>query len=156
MSVPGSNILSQALTALRCDVIQYFKATGRTLNDVGQWVTQFNPALQVYGSFQPVAKKLYEQYGLDLQKSYYIFYSLQRIIDVRRDVSNDRVTYKGEVFQCESNTGWFRQDDWDAVLCCRLDVPQVPINNFGFSSSSAPSGYVNFGNGNFYNTDYPS
>lgn len=150
MSVPSSVILQQALTAIRCAVIQYYRANGRTLNDVGQWLTTHDQPITVYGSFQPVPKKLYEQWGLNLQKSYYIFYSLQKIVDVKRDVSNDQISYNGERFQCESNTGWFRADSWDAVLCCKLDVPIVATNIFGFGSLPAENNNQNFGNGNFY------
>ena len=150
MAVPSSNILSQALTALRCSIIQYFAANGRTTNDVGQWLTTYNQPLTVYGSFQPVPKRLYEQYGLDFAKSYYIFYSLERVIDIKRDVSNDQILYEGERFQCESNTGWFRADSWDAVLCCKLDVPILAMNILGFNSTPEENNYTNFSDGNFY------
>jgi len=150
MAVPSSNILSQALTAIRCEVIQYFAAASRTVNDVGEWLTTYNIPLTVYGSFQPVPKRLYEELGLDLAKSYYVFYSLQRIIDIKRDVSNDQLLYMGERFQCESNTGWYREDGWDAVLCCKLDVPILATNIFGFNTLPQENNYTNFGNGNFY------
>lgn len=145
MTVPGSNLLKSALTVIQRSVIQYYAAQSRTLNDVGQWLTVHAQPFEVYGSFQPVPKRLYEAYGLDLQKSYYIFYSLQPIVDVRRDVSNDQLTYQGERFQCESNTGWFRADGWDAVLCCKLDVPIVATSIFGFGVENQ-----NFKNGNFF------
>jgi hypothetical protein len=117
---------------------------------VGEWLTTYNIPLTVYGSFQPVPKRLYEELGLDLAKSYYVFYSLQRIIDIKRDVSNDQLLYMGERFQCESNTGWYREDGWDAVLCCKLDVPILATNIFGFNTLPQENNYTNFGNGNFY------
>lgn len=150
MAVPSSIILQQALTAIRCEIIQYFVANGRTLNDVGQWLTTYDQPVDLYGSFQPIPKNLYEALGLDFAKSYYNFFTFQRVADLKRDISNDQLQYQGERFQCESNTGWHRQDGWDEVLCCKLDVPITATNIFGFNSIPSENNYVNFGNGNFY------
>ena len=150
MSVPSSDILAQALTAIRCAVIQYRKALSRSLNDVGQWLTVHDQPLDIYGSFQPVPKRLYEQLGLDFQKSYYMFYSLTHIVDIRRDVSNDQIQYNGETFQCESNTDWYSIDGWDAVLCCKVTVPIVATNIFGFNAIPSENTNQSFTHGNFY------
>ena len=120
MSTPGSNILAQALKVIKPQTLQYFKYLGRTVNSVGQYVTAYEPVVNIRGSFQPVDKKLYAQYGLDLQKDYFTFYTLNNLLDITRDVSNDQLGYQGSRYQCESNVEWFTLDKWKAVLCCRL------------------------------------
>lgn len=145
--IPGSNLLRQALTVIARQSLYYYQATGRTVNDIGQQVTTYAARQLVYGSFQPVPKNLYQQFGLDLQKQYFIFYSLNDVIDVRRDVSNDQLQFNGQRFQCESSTEWYALDGWKGVLCCLIDGPTVVTDIFGFNNLTP---YVNFENGNFY------
>ena len=147
MSIPGSNLLQQALRVIARQTVYYFQATGRSLNNVGQQVTSYAPRQTIVGSFQPVPRNLYQQYGLDLTKDYWTFYSLNNLVDIGRDVSNDQIQFNGQRFQCEANNDWYSIDKWKGVLCCLIDVPDVVINVFGFASPS----YVNFNNGNFYN-----
>ena len=119
MTVPGSNLLNQALTVIYRQVITYYLAGTRTQNSVGQWVTPYTSS-NIVGSFQPVPKNLYQAYGLDLQKTYATFYTSNNIIDVARDVSNDQIVYNSQRYQCESNNDWFAQDGWKGVLCCLI------------------------------------
>lgn len=120
MTTPGSNLLRQALTVIFPQVINYYPAIGRSINSVGQYVTLYGAGQLIRGSFQAVPRKLYQQYGLDLQKSYYTFYTLNDLIDVERDVSNDQLTYNGLRYQVESDNDWFAQDGWKGVLCCYI------------------------------------
>jgi hypothetical protein len=120
MTVLGSNLLKQALTVINPQFVTYYKATSRTINSVGQYVTTYDGGTIIRGSFQAVPRKLYEQYGLDLQKSYFTFYTLNDITDVQRDVSNDQLVYANKRYQCESDVDWFVQDGWKGVLCCYI------------------------------------
>jgi hypothetical protein len=120
MTTPGSNLLKQALTVINPQFITYYKAASRTVNTIGQYVTTYASGLLVRGSFQAVPRRLYMAYGLDLQKSYYTFYTLNDMIDVVRDVSNDQLVYNGLRYQVESNNDWFAQDGWKGVLCCYI------------------------------------
>lgn len=120
MNVPGSNLLAQALTVIISQTVSYFQATARSLNDVGQYITTYAEPLSIRGSFQAVPRNLYYQYGLDLQKNYYTFYSLNDIIDIKRNVSNDQIEFNGQRFQCESNNDWFAVDKWKGILCCEI------------------------------------
>lgn len=147
MTTPGSNLLRQALTVILRQNVAYLKANGRSLNNVGQFITTYDPQVVIFGSFQPVPRQLYEQYGLDLQKNYYTLYAPNAIIDIARDVSNDLIKYNGIVFQCESNNDWFAPDGWKGVLCCQLNVPNVVSRIFGFNANNP---YVNFNHGNLY------
>ena len=120
MTVPGSNLLLQALTVINPQYITYYEVTGRTVNSIGQYTTTYAAGVQIRGSFQAVPKNLYQAYGLDLQKSYYTFYSLNNLIDLIRDTSNDQIAYDGKRYQCESANDWFAQDGWKGVLCCYI------------------------------------
>jgi hypothetical protein len=120
MGTPGSNLLKQALTVIVPQTVAYYKALTRTLNSVGQWVTPYDEPVNIRGSFQAVPRNLYEAYGLDFQKNYYTFYTLNDIIDLQRDVSNDQIVFNNQRFQCESNNDWFAVDKWKGVLCCLI------------------------------------
>lgn len=149
MSVPGSNLLRKALTIIAKQAVLYYQVDSRILNDVGQYVTTYLPQVTIYGSFQPMPKNMYEQFGLDLQKTYSIFYTLNNIIDIQRDVSNDQIRFNNDLYQCESNNEWYAQDGWKGVLCCLLKSPAQPGNQFGFNEVPPVNDNENFSHGNF-------
>lgn len=115
--IPGSNLLGQALMAITPQAIAYYRATGRTVNTIGEYITAFAAATTVYGSFQPLSRALYSQYNLDLQKSYYTFYTSSNVIDIERDISSDQIRYNNQIFQCISNNDWYAQDGWKGMMC---------------------------------------
>lgn len=115
--IPGSDLLDDALTIIDSQTVDYYRSTGRTLNDIGQDVPGYADPVQIYGSLQPVPRTLYEQYGLNLQKSYYTFYTSNNVIDVARNVSGDQFVYNGQRYQVESNNDWYSVDGWKGVLC---------------------------------------
>jgi len=120
MGTPGSNLLKQALTVIVPQIVTYYRALPRTTNAIGQYVTTYDTPVDVRGSFQAVPRNLYQAYGLDFQKSYYTFYTLNDIIDLQRDVSNDQIVFNSLRYQCESNNDWFAVDHWKGVLCCLI------------------------------------
>lgn len=115
--IPGGNVLSMAMLVISPQAVQYVQSTGRALNDIGQWVTTYADPVTLYGSFQPVPRKLYEMYGLNLQKSYFTFYVSKNIIDLQRNVSADQLVVGSQKYQCESSNDWYSIDGWDAILC---------------------------------------
>ena len=66
--IPGSNLLSQALTRIAPTEIQWLQFTGRELNDVRQWVSSFADAVTISASVQAVPRSRYKDLGLDFQK----------------------------------------------------------------------------------------
>lgn len=115
--IPGSNILNIALSVIARQTVSYFAFTGRVLNAVGEDIPSYADSVDIVGSLQPVPRILYEQYGLDLQKTYYTFYTSNPVKDVGRDVSGDQFEFGGQRFQVESNNDWYAQDGWKGVLC---------------------------------------
>jgi hypothetical protein len=152
MPIPGQNLLNMALTVIAKQPLTYYQFAGRIQNDIGQDITTYNPPRLIYGSWQPVPRKLYEQYGLDWNRDYFILYTSNNTIDVGRDVSGDQVAFDGQRYQCESNTEWFRLDGWNGILCVHIGDDTEDSKIWGFGSTPANS-YVNFGNGNFMSTD---
>lgn len=144
MPIPGQNLLNMALTVIAKQPMRYYRALGRTLNSVGQDITQYAPVQTIYGSWQPVPRRLYEQFGLDLQKDYFILYTSNNVIDITRDVSGDQLAFDGQRYQCESNTEWFHLDGWNGILCVHLgdDTASTTVWGLGIYNQ-------NFGNGNF-------
>lgn len=120
MIVPGSNLLSMALRVLGQQTVTYFADDGRTTNEIGLDVTEFDNGFPVRGSFQPVPRDKYEAYGLDWQKSYFTFYASIDSIDLARDVSGDQLTFNNRRFQVVSKVDWFMMDGWDAILCVEI------------------------------------
>jgi hypothetical protein len=121
MSIPGQNLLKMALTLIAKQKVNYYKYTGRVLNSVGQYVTSYEPAVVIVGSFQPVPRNLYAQYGLDFQKNYCTFYALNDVIDLKRDITSDRIAFNSQLYQVESANDWFALDGWKGVLCVQID-----------------------------------
>lgn len=115
--IPGTNLLDAALTVITGQVVTYYQFTGRATNAIGYDVNTYAAGVALEGSFQPVPRRLYEQYGLDLQKDYATFYAPVNILDVGRDVAGDQIVFNDLRYQCESTNDWYAQDGWVGVLC---------------------------------------
>jgi E217 collar protein gp28 len=120
MSVPGIDLLNVALSAIVAQSITYIKAASRTLNDVGQWLTTYDSPITILGSFQPVARSMYTQLGLNFNKDYFYLYTSNDVIDLDRDITADQVQFNGITYQCEAATEWYAIDGWKSVLCVAL------------------------------------
>lgn len=114
--IPGSNLLKAALTIIAPQTVSYYRYLSRSVNNIGLEVSVYDDPIDIKGSFQPVPMNLYEQYGLDLSRSYVIFYSANDIISTMRDTSGDQIIAYGKKYQCESNNDWHNVDGWKGVL----------------------------------------
>lgn len=148
--IPGSNLLKTALSVIVSQTVAYYGYQSRALNDVGQEVSTFAAPISLKGSFQPVPRQLYHQFGLDLQKNYFTLYASTDILDLSRGVSGDQIIFDSKRYQVESSIDWFNIDGWKGVVCCQINEPGDSTTFFGFSASDAPSDNVNFNNGGFH------
>lgn len=114
------NLLNVALSVVGRQSFNYIAFTSRTPNAVGQDVATYAAPVALTGSVQPVPRSLYQQYGLDFQRDYLIFYVSQNAIDVTRDVSGDQMQFNGNLYQCVSETDWFPMNGWTAILCVKI------------------------------------
>lgn len=117
MTIPGINIFSMASTIIWNQNITYYKYLGRTTNEIGQYVPNFDTGTTIKGSFQPIPRSLYRAYGLDLQRRYFTLYTSVNVLDINRNVSSDQIVFKNIRYQCESNIDWHDTDGWKGVLC---------------------------------------
>ena len=121
--IPGINVLSMALTVIAPQTVLYYAFQGRVTNAAGLDVATYaTPVEDSQGSVQPVERKLYQQFGLDLRKSYVNWFVSRAILDVARDVSGDQFVYAGSRYQCQSITNWKSQDGWVQVLA--VEIPE--------------------------------
>ncbi len=128
MQIPGSNLFSFAQQVFGDTDLVWLQANGRTLNAVGQFITTYNePIIIEGGNWQPVSRMLYEKYGLDQSKDYYVYYVPVELIDVQRDRADDLLVLGSQTFQCEAaDPDWFAIDGWMAMLCCLIHGEQNP------------------------------
>jgi hypothetical protein len=147
--IPGANVLNMAFRIIAQENVVYYRDLGRIQNLIGQDITQYDPGTQMSGSFQPVPRSLYTQYGLDLTKSYYTFYTSNNLLDVTRNISGDQIAFNGQRYQCEAANDWFMIDGWKGVLCIHIGNDNADQSVWGFNSKTSPNTYLNFGNGNF-------
>jgi len=121
--VPGSNLLSVAMRVISPQAMQWRAFTGRTKNVRASYVDGYAPAVDVFGSAQPVARVLYQQLGLDLSKNYWTLWVQPDIRVLDRDTTGDLVLYDGRTLKCESDTNWRAADGWRKILA--IEVPSV-------------------------------
>lgn len=122
MSVPGNNILAQALSVITPQTLAYSHWKTRTLQPNGVWNSTYEAATSVQGSIQPVSRTLMEELGLDMQRNYVNIFVRKNVIDIERDMAGDKFGYGGRIYEAISNTAWFLQDGWDQVLA--VEVPK--------------------------------
>jgi hypothetical protein len=123
MDVPGEDLLDVALNVITNQALTYYQFNGRTLSDVGTYITSYQAPITLFGSFQTIPRQLYERLGLDFNKEYSVFYCSKDFIDVTRDVSGDYLNYGGSWFQLLSNSDWFKPDGWKGALVVLTPKP---------------------------------
>jgi hypothetical protein len=101
-------------------VVQWSSFLGLVTNAAGVKVPTWDAPTALGGSFQPVARTLYQQLGLDFNKNYANFYASADIMDVLRNKTGDRLAYAGRTYQVLSNNDWIAQDGWKGVLCIEV------------------------------------
>lgn len=123
VNYPGSNILNQALRVIAKQTFSYYAFISRTPNAAGLYVNTYASPISISGSVQPVARNLYQQYGLDFTKNYVMVYTPNNIIDIDRDRSSDQILFNSKAYQVLADTLWFPIDGWTACIC--IGVPSV-------------------------------
>lgn len=121
MSVPGSNLLSQALSLIASQSLLYLAYVSREINDIGMQVPCYAAPISIRGSIQPVSRSLMQILGLDMQKRYVNIFVSQDVVDIARDVSSDKFQFGCITYQAISITQWVTVDSWNQVLA--VEVP---------------------------------
>jgi hypothetical protein len=111
------NLLQAALSVIPPSTVIWIRATGRTQNALGQWVTTYAAPVDLRGSFQPLEKAKYEALGLDMNKHYRVFYVSQPVAPVDRGTSGDRLIHDGRLYQVEDEADWYSYNGWLGLVC---------------------------------------
>lgn len=120
MLIPGSNILSLALSVIGSTPVEWFKYQSQAPGPTGKnVVTYAAPVTVTKGSVQPVDRSRYTSYGLDFAKSYVTWFvpnvdasSIKR----NPDNSGDVFETGGRRYQCVGDTPWKTIDQWTRIL----------------------------------------
>lgn len=120
MSVPGSNLLKQAMKAIKPTTVQYLRFNGRQQNAARQYINSYDPAAPLTASVQAIRREKYQELGLDLQKNYIKIWASASLIDLSRDYSGDKFIYGGKTYQLADQTDWLLQDGWCSALAVQI------------------------------------
>lgn len=118
--IPGSDLLGTALSLIGRQCFQYYKFQSRQEQPNGLDVASYFPPVEISGSVQPIPRNLYEQMGLDMQKTYFNFFVETDVLDVERNVSGDQFFFNGKTYQALSTTAWYGIDGWVQVLAVHV------------------------------------
>jgi hypothetical protein len=119
--IPGSNLFRQATRLITPVLVPYYMFQGRALNDNRQWVSTFEPPVDVLMSVQAVQRITYVQYGLDLKRNYIKIYTDSDIVALDRNSSGDRLIWNNDWFQLEDENTWYLMDGWASALAVKVD-----------------------------------
>lgn len=121
MNIPGANLLGMASRVIRFETIGHQAFASRCANSVGDFVSTFEPSVEIQGSIHPLEKKLYQMMGLNLSKNYVMLYTSASVSPAGRDREGDLITFGGKTWQCESDQNWASVDGFTKMLC--VEVP---------------------------------
>lgn len=117
MSVPGANLLRIALGAIKAQDVAYYRWLGRVTQPNGKDKDELAPVEWVRGSFQPMSRERANAGGLDLSKSYAVFYGVGAYRTLGVDQSPDQFGFNGRRWGAAPGvTDWSAQDGWSGVL----------------------------------------
>lgn len=114
--IPGSNLLRVALSVIGQQTGQLYRATSRTKNSIGQWVTEYAAPRPVTGSIQAVPRSTYADLGLDFTKVYIACYFSVDVSDIQRGQSADQMTWNGRRWEFITESDWFAIDGWTGLI----------------------------------------
>lgn len=114
------NLLNMAMTLVGTQQFTYFKFLSRATNSIGVDVAVYDTPKLLTGQVQAVPRNLFEQFGLDFQRSYLTFFVSKDIHDVERDMSGDQIKFANDTYQCLSETDWFKINGWTGILAVKI------------------------------------
>lgn len=122
--IPGVNILNMALSLIQPVTVQYLPFLDRTSNEIGLEVSTYDTPMPLKGSFQPVPLRLFQQYGLDLNKIYYNFYAPANMLELNRLKSGDKLQFNGMEYEVIESGKWYQFDGWNGIMCVEIGAIQ--------------------------------
>lgn len=116
MSVPGSNILAQALSALGTSEFIFYKWASTVTNDAGLDVHTYELGVTLRGSVQAVERSSYKSMGLNFSSKYLAIWTLQDVSVLTRLQANDQIGFLGRRFNILAEDDWIPIDFWNNFM----------------------------------------
>ena len=123
MAVPGSNLLTSALTIICRDSFQYLRFNTITTNEIGLDVRDYDQPITRSGSVQSVDVSDIKNMGLDFTKSYIQVWTETPVNAVERDRSGDQIIWNGRRFEIQGETDWNAVDGWNSFTAVEVPTP---------------------------------
>lgn len=122
MSVPGENLLLEALDMIESQSVTYYANTGRTTTGAGVYLSTLAAGVPItVGSVQAVPMDKFAVLGLDMAKNYVWWFVPRAVIGVERELAGDQFQYGTKRYQIESTTDWYAQDGWLSALSVKIN-----------------------------------
>lgn len=113
MSVPGSNILAQALSAIGTSEFIFYKWISKSTNAARKTVHVYDPGVAIRGSIQAVERSKYKSMGLNFSSKYLAIWTVQDVEVLSRLQPNDQIGFLGRRFNILSEDDWIPMDFWN-------------------------------------------
>ena len=112
-----NNVLLTAMTVIPPEPLSYEKYLGTTVNEIGMDVPAYAEPVQTKGSIQShVSERLYQAYGLDLNKDYALVDVPADIVGADDKKSPDRLTFHGKKWIVVKSNNWYIYNGWVKLL----------------------------------------
>lgn len=114
------NLLNAALNTVPKQSIVWYQFDATTVDARGRETASYKVAVTIDASVQPVARRDYEQFGLDTSKAYYTIWASADMDSVARDGAPDKFEYSGMTLQAVGVTDWLSHNGWRQVICVKI------------------------------------
>lgn len=120
------NLLNAAHKIIPSVIVSWRRATGRTQNAIGQWITSYAAPISLKCSFQPIEKAKYEALGLDMNKHYFVLYGSNELTAVERGTGGDVIDFLGKRYQAEDAIDWYYYNGWKGIVFVEIGDTPAP------------------------------
>ena len=123
MAVPGSNLLTSALSLICRQSFSYYPFNARTVNVNGYYERTYGAPVPTTGSVQAVDRSLYADNGLDFTKRYIQVWTETDAEDLYRDRAGDQIDYDSRRWEITNADAWHTLDGWNSFLAVEVPTP---------------------------------
>lgn len=118
----GFNLLATAQTCIMPQEYQIQKWIGRTRNEGGYWIDDYDQPSTRKAGVYPLSNKQVMERGLDVAKRYIQIFDVQLVEMLDREKNADRIIYNGYYWQVQpSDNDWNESGGWNQVIAVRGD-----------------------------------
>lgn len=125
------NVLLTAMSVILPEKLVYEKYKGTKTNEIGMDVPQYDIPVITKGSIQfHISEKMYQAYGLDLNKDYALVDVPADIVGAEGKNSPDRLTFHGKKWIVVKCNNWYIYNGWvKLIVVAQKDYEGDTIND---------------------------